>query len=352
MKLEEKLGCGDGVNTCNDPSSKRGTPSSRRFGTKTSPNPTYKAELQAAIQDLSRSAFTVSRRKSLTLAEITPTRRNMPNRKVTTEMSDTNTAARRIFKVLLLNAWRKCTKERELLTENLRARQDQNKELELQVDALHRLRKSESEKRNEAVAQAQVLHRQHEDTLNENKKLLKAKSILERDLRILQNKSYALHLDLESTTNDLYLRQNEQQKTEHYISAEKKKIKRLRLVKQTLIEQEFNLNQEIDHYNLKTGDLREKLLNAELLVNDAVVCRENYEQLRNKLAEKLAVVKFKNQQAKEENYKRKFCLIMMSRVLKKRQNRPWWKNASELGFATLNSIKSVSNQLFPILQVD
>uniref|UniRef100_A0A1Y1NEI2 Uncharacterized protein n=1 Tax=Photinus pyralis TaxID=7054 RepID=A0A1Y1NEI2_PHOPY len=287
MKLEEKLGCGDGVNTCND--SKRGTPSSRRFSTKTLPNPTCKAKLQAAIQEVSRSAFTVSRRKSLSLAEITPTRGNTRNRKVTT-MSDTNAAARRIFKVLLLNAWRKTTKERELRTEDLRALQDQNKELELQVDALHHLRKSESQKRNEAVAQAQVLHRKHEDSLIENKKLLKSKSIAERDLSVLQNKSYALHVELESTTNDLRLRQNEQQKIEHCVSVEKKKIKRLRLVKRTLIEQEFNLKQEIDHYNLKTADLRETLLNAELLMHDAVFCRDNYEQMRNKLAELVHVV--------------------------------------------------------------
>ncbi|KAK4883944.1 hypothetical protein RN001_000215 [Aquatica leii] len=354
-KLNDKtfLASGDGTKNILKDRIKKSEkiPSSRCFGTRSLSNNSNKVKLQNAIQELSTP---VLRKKALTLAEITPTRNknhSAPNDcclTIVTKCDNRKDAARRIYELLLLNSWRKRKADISLLTDSLRALETQNRKLERQIDALHRLRLAESEKRNEAVAQTQLLHRENEETIHRNTVLEKEKKLLQKEVEMFREKLTVTQTQFENTKNELIAKHIDLENVDYQLSLEKRKIKRLRTEKKSLEEQEEIRKQEIQDYREQLAELHNNLLNAEINLEDSIASNDNYKRENGNLTEKLEVEVSTNRRIQENNEKLKFCLFAIKRVLRKEQNRPWWKNASDLGFAFLSSLKTVSGILLPL----
>ncbi|KAF5280405.1 hypothetical protein FQR65_LT03214 [Abscondita terminalis] len=326
---------------------KTAIPSSRRFGTRSLSNESNVAELQKAIEELSSPNI---RKKSLTLAEITPTRSNRIDEsdEIISPRKNKQFAGRIIYEAILLYSWRKRKTNISNLTESLRALESQNRKLDLQIDALHRLRIAESEKRNEAVVQTQKLTQENEEILHKNATLQQEKQLLVNEADSFREKITEMEVQYKNIKNELITKHNDLENSEYQLNLQRRKTKRLISEKQCLEEQEAFRKCELQDYIKQIDDLQEKLLILEVNLQDSIVCNDNYKKEKQELLEKCETESSANRRLQDHNEKLKSCLFAINKVLKKEQNRPWWKNVGELGFSFLKSLKAVAVILLPV----
>lgn len=235
QKKETKIvsGAGDGVRPSilsakSTPKTKRKiqTASCRKFNTPRYQKPQNTTEnvLKNAIETLekkSRPCMT-PKRKSLTLAEITPskskfgkefdcknayssapsTSRGQGKTKDEQDPKERN-AGRKVYQTLLLNAFRKRGEEFSALTEKYEALRQRIGKFEIQVEVLQKLRESEGRRRSEARSENVSLSIKLEMYEEEKKKLEKDNEMLSKEIIELKDKLEKAKGQYESIKDDL-----------------------------------------------------------------------------------------------------------------------------------------------------
>ncbi|KAF5281769.1 hypothetical protein FQA39_LY17700 [Lamprigera yunnana] len=279
---------------------------------------------------------------------------------------DKQIAGRRIYEALLLHSWRKLRIDVTVVTESLRPLEFQNRKLELQIEALHRLRLAESEKRNEATSQSQFLYLENNEIVRKNKTLLQEKCLLEEEIKNFKDKISEMQPQLEDVKAQSIVKHVALQNSEYQLVMERRKIKHLENEKTILKEQvrifisiyfkklqqllqESSRKKDIQDYRHQIEILQEKFLNGELRLHDTLFLHNGLKEENQEILEKIKMGMFTNRKIIEENEKLKLSLFVIRGVLKKEKNRPWWKNVSDLGFAAVCFLKSAAYILLPLV---
>ncbi|XP_044757915.1 kinesin-related protein 4-like [Coccinella septempunctata] len=136
-------------------------------------------------------------------------------------------AGRLIFKYLLLNSWRKCRSRYNDLKSSILFKENKIKHLNMQVEVLKNLRKSESQRREEIFIKYHEIKREYDNIIQQNSDLRNHVECLEKDkicfiseLERLNERTSCYKQEIEEKTNLLNAHQIK-------IQREKEKVKKI-----------------------------------------------------------------------------------------------------------------------------
>ncbi|XP_072383431.1 uncharacterized protein [Diabrotica undecimpunctata] len=273
-------GDGDGVKKTT-PRKRFPVPSSRKFNVKAPRDENIKAKLEQALEEMGKVKKHNCLAKAQTVAEITPTKSkrkktqflklsfdgDTPDLHTTLQVALHATprpldgtpalashAQRRrctrdwavctVYQRLLLFVWRRTKARLQTLSESNGRQQNQISQLELQVDFLKSMRKSECERRNEALQECHNMSKKVSVLEITNNNLM-------QELKIIQD-------DLVNTKKNLTLTKLDLIKTTDQLSKSQEQLMRRREEKLDLISKLNCQEQEVSSQNEKIVELEEK----------------------------------------------------------------------------------------------
>ncbi|XP_025831563.1 sporulation-specific protein 15-like isoform X2 [Agrilus planipennis] len=205
-------------------------------------------------------------------------------------------AGRRVYKFLLLNAWRRCRTEVATLGESLKQVKAQNSQLQMQADVLQKLRESECKRRDQAVTENGALKEEILALMKTNNLLLEDKKCLDERICRSEEEKMSLKADILNVQSNLLNLKAEMKCMEETLQNERFKITSLKeelhvlREKIALSEKDASVNQEI------TKKLKEAIVILENKLLEERQCAIKQDAI-------LATLKRQCIQDKEENEK-------------------------------------------------
>ncbi|XP_017771530.1 PREDICTED: plasticin [Nicrophorus vespilloides] len=385
------------------PKKRTPVPSSRRFATRgaTPSTPGLKERLREAIETYSTPPQSPLRRRSLTVAEITPTR-TKSSIKLASPSSDqeengvrrlqkatgrrvggagvvgrTADAGHRVSHQLVLNAWRRRRRQVAALTDSRDQLQTQMEQLKMQVDVLQKLRVSEAGRRGEAVAECKSYELNLVASRLLNEEMQQAALVAKNKVEDLTGRLEKMKLELMNERNQTKNVASQRELCEQAYAAEKQQVQLLKEERNALItrieefermitvEQDYSKKLEllVQDNEVKNAEWREKCSALELKtaqLEKSKVQRNAEMQSMSMKLEKLEskVQNLKSMLSKTQKEKNNALdektflsarLFLLERDMEAREAHRWWKTTGHLVYRSLGSI---SQMLFPAIPKD
>ncbi|KAB0799516.1 hypothetical protein PPYR_07396 [Photinus pyralis] len=302
----------------------------------------------------------VTRRRSLTLSEINlskpsntkkrlPEIQSSPPSKFAKKMSPTKDAGHRIYQLLLLNAWRRQKSKTSEVLETLQGLEAQNSQLVLQIDALHQLRSSENEKRNQALADVNHLEIEIDKREKENDNLKEDTAALKTQLKSTQEGIMQTNLQTQNVKNSLMTSLNDIFDTKCHLGIEQKKSKTLLDETKLLTTQASDMKNEIVKLRDEVQNLEKQLSSTEHKLKENSVSANNYELETAKLMAEIIEEEAKEKVLVEQNARLKANFAMVQDDLRKESKRDSWRNVQDLATTFVDLTKTVLIAMLPAL---
>ncbi|KAF5291069.1 hypothetical protein FQA39_LY14502 [Lamprigera yunnana] len=307
----------------------------------------------------------ITKRRALTLAEFNPSDtikrtqqradsygHNVSEIECKLQLIKRKHAGRRVYQMLMLNAWRRRKNEMLAVVETKQKLKDQNNKLKLQLEALHRFRISECKKREEIAAQAQTLQVEITDNMNSNRILSEEKLHLEDEITKNEELLKNLQIDTRNIKNELITKHFNFINTKCQLGIERDKCKGLATETDVLSAQVRLTESEILNFRTRIEELEKHILESELKLQDVSYNNANFQSENKELLEKFNEEYAKRKDLEKCNAKLRFQLEMAEVTLSKELNRGAWKSTKSLGLVCLNLLKNMALIMLPALPDD
>ncbi|XP_045468999.1 ninein-like [Harmonia axyridis] len=295
-------------------------------------------------------------------------------------------AARLVLRYLLLNSWRKSRSRRNELSSLLEAKEYKMSQLNIQIDVLQNLRKSESSRREEIANKYQEIQKDFDDIIQQNVALRNYIECLEKDKfglvselqRVNEKTKYQLQ-EIEEKTNILNtlaqsqrrdkdkLRkinnqrlslQEQNNKLENVISIQKENLGNLKSCVDAMQKSEYDLKCELEKSKKTCEHHLEQIrvLNLEKAKNKSLISKYEFE--KDEMSRELCLLQ------KELELSQKNCdeLTLMNETIQsemlqvsmkfeeeRRFLRNWMKKGAT---STYSLLKYFAEKILPALQVN